>query len=50
MRIDWEKHGNCWTWAKVRLFTFYSGNQAQLIWGRIAFVFERIDWKPKGAV
>jgi len=43
-RIDWHKQGNCWEWWKVSKFTYYSGNQIQITWWRIAFVFERRNW------
>ncbi len=43
-RIDWHKHGLCWRWSRITKHVYYSGNQVQMIWGRIAFVFERRDW------
>ena len=43
-RIDWHKHGLCWRWSRITKRVFYSGNQVQISWGRIAFVFERREW------
>lgn len=43
-RIDWHKTGNCWSWLRIRKFTYFSGNQVQWTWGRIAVVFERRQW------
>ena len=43
-RIDWHKQGLCWTWTRITKRVYYSGNQVQVSWGRIAFVFERRAW------
>ena len=43
-RIDWHKHGLCWSWTRVTKHVYYSGNQVQFQWGRIAFVFKRRAW------
>lgn len=43
-RIDWHKHGLCWRWSRITKRVYYSGNQVQISWGRIAFVFERRAW------
>ena len=43
-RIDWHKHGLCWRWSRITKKVYYSGNQVQISWGRIAFVFERREW------
>lgn len=40
-RIDWHSMGNCWTWLKIKKNEYYSGNQVQISWGRIALVFDR---------
>ncbi|MCX7003861.1 MAG: hypothetical protein NTV22_11385 [bacterium] len=40
-RIDWHRHGNCWTWRRVTTSTYYRGNQRVVQWGRVALVFER---------
>ena len=42
--IDWHSQGNCWQWWKIKKHVFYSGNQVQINWGRISFVFERRKW------
>ena len=44
-RIDWHAKGNCWSWLRIRKMVYYSGNQVQLVWGRIAFVLERKEWE-----
>lgn len=43
-RIDWHSKGLCWSWLKIRKSVYYSGNQVQWSWGRLAFVFERRNW------
>jgi hypothetical protein len=43
-RIDWHKHGLCWRWSRITKNVYYSGNQVQISWWRIAFVFERREW------
>jgi hypothetical protein len=43
-RIDWHSMNQCWTWRRVQRFVYYSGNQVQITWGRLAFVFERRTW------
>lgn len=43
-RIDWHSKGLCWSWLKIRKRVYYSGNQVQWSWGRLAFVFERRNW------
>lgn len=43
-RIDWHSEGLCWKWTRVTKHVYYSGNQVQIQWGRIAFVFERRVW------
>lgn len=44
-RINWFKHGNCWTWWSIKRFYYYSGNQVCFIWGRVGLTFERRDWQ-----
>ena len=43
-RVDWHRHGKCWSWWRLRAHSYYSGNQRVVNWGRFALVFERRDW------
>jgi hypothetical protein len=43
-RINWHSRGLCWRWSSIKKFVYYSGNQVQFVWGRVAFVFERKVW------
>ncbi len=43
-RIDWHKHGNCWSPFKITVQRFYLGNMVVVSWWRLAVVFERRKW------
>lgn len=40
-RVDVYSKRNATPWWKIQRFDYFSGNQAQIIWYRFAFVFER---------
>lgn len=43
-RVYCHSKGNCWNWFRIRKSIYYSGNQIQITWGRVAFVFEKKEW------
>jgi len=45
-RIDWHRPNTCWTWHRIQRFVYYSGNQVQITWGRLALVFECRHFAP----
>lgn len=43
-RVDVYGKRNASPWWKIQRFDYFSGNQAQFIWYRFAFVFVRKKW------